>query len=156
MFACLLCLLSTRACKAHYCTLMAQCLQPWLGAFSIFCYYFSILMAISVFLIFLTGVTSNSRRWEVVKISMSLKRPFFYLPGVSGVACSVLFRITPCKFFHNLYFLACRTTFKLHSSVSIIITIIVVLLKYIMPNSERTGTWLSWLCLTCYSQHDND
>ena len=39
-------------------------------------------MAISVFLIFLTGVTSNSRRWEVVKISMSLKRPFFYLPGV--------------------------------------------------------------------------
>ena len=51
-----------------------------------FLHYFSFLMAISVFLIFLTGVTSNSTRWEVVKISMSPKRPFFfYLPDVSGV-----------------------------------------------------------------------
>ena len=51
-----------------------------------FQYFFAI---ISVFFIFLTGVTFNSRRWEVVKISMSPKRPFF---------------------------LACWSTFKLHSS----------------------------------------
>ena len=56
--------------------------------------FFSILIAISVFLIFLTGVTSKGRRWEVVKLSLSPKRPFFfYLPGVSGVACSFLFPI---------------------------------------------------------------
>ena len=75
-----------------------QCLQPWLGAFSIFLPFFSIFMAISVFLIFLTGVTSNSRRWEVVKLSVSPKRPFFfYLPGVvSGVACSFLFQLHNC------------------------------------------------------------
>ena len=52
-----------------------QCLQPWLGAFSIFLPFFSIFMAISVFL---TGVTSNSRKWEVVKLSVSNKTFFFF------------------------------------------------------------------------------
>ena len=55
-----------------------QCLQPWLGAFSIFLPFFSILMAILVFLIFLAGAISNSRKWEVVKLSLSPKRPFFF------------------------------------------------------------------------------
>ena len=73
-----------------------QCLQPWLGAFSIFFAIFQYFDGHFSIFIFLTGVTSNSRRWEVVKLSLSPKRPFFfftYLPGVSGVACSFLFPI---------------------------------------------------------------
>ena len=61
-----------------------------LGAFSIFLPFFSIVMAISVFLIFLTGVTSNSRRWDVVKLSVSPKRPFFFF---LLTRCSLLFPI---------------------------------------------------------------
>ena len=92
----------------------AQCSAYNLGSvFSVlFWPFFSIL-------IFLTSVTSNSRRWEVVKLSLSPKRPFFFLL----TWCSLLFPISnctfaPCKYFHNLYFLAYRSSFKLHSSVS--------------------------------------
>ena len=55
-----------------------QCLQPWLSAFGIFLPLFQYFDGHFSFLIFLTGVTSNSTRWEVVKISVSPKRPFFY------------------------------------------------------------------------------
>ena len=55
-----------------------QCLQPWLGAFSIFLPFFSIFMAISVFLIFLTGVTSNSRRWSNCVSKKTFFLSFFF------------------------------------------------------------------------------
>ena len=51
-----------------------QRLPNWLGAFSIFFHYFSILMAISIFF---AGVTSNKRRrCEMVK-KVHLKKTFF-------------------------------------------------------------------------------
>ena len=54
-----------------------------------FQYFFAIFQYFYGHFIFLTGVTSNSRRWEVVKLSVSPKRPFFFtLPGVT---CSFLF-----------------------------------------------------------------
>ena len=84
-----------------------QRLQPWLGAFSIFCHYFSILMAISVFF----NMTSNKHRWS----KKSPKRPFFFLLTRCIRAYSVLFGIATSP---TINFLACRSSFKLHSSVS--------------------------------------
>ena len=59
---------------------LARSFQYFFAIFQNFDGLFRILMAFSVFLIFLkflTGVTSNSTRWEVVNNSMSPKRPFF-------------------------------------------------------------------------------